>query len=366
MAIPLQVGIIGASAERGWAKVAHVPAVQRLEGLELGAVVTRDQPSAEKAAKAFGARAGYSDPQRLFADPAIDIVTVAVKVPDHRTLVLAAIAARKHIYCEYPLGRDHAESEELAAAARAAGLRVAVGLQTRRNPGVLKARDLVASGALGRILSARIRSTTMAFGPTVEPEMIFAEQAENGVTLPTIQGAHTLDTAVAVMGELAEACCLASTQYPQIEIQANDGPSARARTTPDHMLVQARLRESVPLSIEVAGGCPPEQTSFRFTLTGERAELVIEGGAPRGFQSGRLRLLLQGKPVPVEEGEVAALPDEAADVALTYAALRADIRNGTSSAPGFDHAVRVARLVEDMVHSSRTGRRMSAAGWPEQ
>ncbi len=52
----LQVGIICASAERGWAKISHVPAVQGVEGLALGAVVTRDQPPADKAAAAFGAR----------------------------------------------------------------------------------------------------------------------------------------------------------------------------------------------------------------------------------------------------------------------------------------------------------------------
>jgi predicted dehydrogenase len=75
MSKPLQVGIVSASPERGWAKVAHVPAVQGLAGLKLGAVATRDQPSAERAAKAFGARAGYGDPKHLFADLAIDIVT---------------------------------------------------------------------------------------------------------------------------------------------------------------------------------------------------------------------------------------------------------------------------------------------------
>ena len=40
MGTPLKVGIIGASAERGWAKISHVPAVQGLEGLELAAVAT--------------------------------------------------------------------------------------------------------------------------------------------------------------------------------------------------------------------------------------------------------------------------------------------------------------------------------------
>jgi predicted dehydrogenase len=47
MGTPLKVGIIGASAERGWAKISHVPAVQGLEGLELAAVATHNQRSAD-------------------------------------------------------------------------------------------------------------------------------------------------------------------------------------------------------------------------------------------------------------------------------------------------------------------------------
>ena len=199
----LQVGIIGASADRGWAKAAHVPAVQGLAGLHLAAVVSGGQAKSDAAAKAFGARVGYADAKALFADAEIDIVSVCVKVPDHRELVLAALAAGKHIYCEWPLGRSLAESEELAAAAGAAGVHVAIGLQTRRNSVARKAREMIVAGAIGRLLSARIVSSTVAFGPKVEAAMIFAENAVNGATLVTIQGAHTLDLAIAVLGPAA-------------------------------------------------------------------------------------------------------------------------------------------------------------------
>jgi hypothetical protein len=89
-----------------------------------------------------------------------------------QTDLLGALAAGKHVYCEYPLGRDRAESEVLAKAAQAAGVHAAIGLQ---------ARELIASGAIGRVLHARILSTSMAFGPQVEAAMAFAGQPENGV-----------------------------------------------------------------------------------------------------------------------------------------------------------------------------------------
>lgn len=360
----LRVGMIGASAGRGWAKESHVPAVQKLAGLELAAVATSDQNTADAAAKAFGARAGYGDANDLFGDPAIDLVTVAVKVPDHRELVLAAIAAGKHLYCEWPLGRDIAEAEELAAAARAAGVHVAVGLQTRMNPAARRARDLIGSGAIGRPLSAHIVSTTMAFGPKVEAAMAFGEKEENGVTLVTIQGGHTLDLAILVLGELDAAAALATTQFPQVEV--GDEAAQQARSTPDHILVQARVAGGPALSVEVAGGRPAEATPFRLEVTGETGVVVLDGGAPRGFQSGRLCLLLNGEEQQVDEGEMAGIPDTAANVAGIYAALRDDIVHGTSTAPDFDHAVRLTRLIDDLIASSRTGARKSAAAWPVQ
>jgi len=359
----LRVGIIGASAERGWAKVSHVPAVQGLAGLELAAVATRDPKSAAAAAEAFGVR-GYADAEEMFRDPAIDLIAVAVKVPDHRALVLGAVAAGKHLFCEWPLGRDLAEAEALAAAARAAGVHAAVGLQMRLNPAALRARDLILSGAIGRVLSARVVSTTMAFGPEVEPAMAFAEDAANGATLVTVQGAHTFDLAIAVLGELGEAGALATTQYPEIGLGGD--AARRARSTPDHVLVQARLAGGASLSVEVAGGRPPEATPFRLEVSGEAGDLVLEGGAPRGFQSGRLRLLLGGEEQRVDEGELAGLTDTAASVAGLYAALRDDIADGTSTAPDLDHAVRLTRLVDDLMASSRTGARRPAAGWPAQ
>ena len=358
----LQVGVIGASAERGWAQISHLPAVRKLAGLELAAVASGSQSKADAAAKAFGAKAAYGDAKDLFRDPRIDIVAICVKVPDHRELVLGALAVGKHIYCEWPLGRNLAESEELAAAAHAAGVHVAIGLQTRMNPAAQRARELIASGAIGRPLSARVVSNTVAFGPKVETAMAFAEKAENGVTLVTIQGAHTLDLAIALLGKLDELAALTTIQYPEVEV--GDDAMRQVRSTPDHLLVQARVSDGSALSVEVAGGRPPESATFRLEVTGEEGNLALEGGAVRGFQSGRLRLSLNGKPEHVDEAEIGPMPDPAANVAGMYAALRNDILSETSTAPDFAHAVRLTRLIDDVMSSARTGTRTSAASWP--
>lgn len=360
----LRVGIIGASAAGGWAKVSHVPAVQALDGLTLDAVATNSQASADEAARAFGARKGYGDAAALVRDPAIDVVTVAVRVPYHRALVLAAIEAGKHVLCEWPLGCDLGEAETLAVAARAAGIHAAIGVQARVSPATRRARTLIASGAIGRVLSARVISATAAFGPKVEPGYAFAEDPAMGTNLVTIQGGHTLDLVSAVLGPFSKAAAMATTQFPSVTV--GDVPVPRVRRTFDHVLVQARAAGGAAVAIEVAGGRPVDAVPFRFEVTGDKGRLVIEGGAPRGFQSGRLRLLLDGEEQHVDEGELSGLPAEAANVAGIYAALRDDIARGTATVPGFDHAVRLTHLVGDLLDSAGTGTRRSAREWPNE
>jgi predicted dehydrogenase len=90
----IRVGIVGADTKASWAKVSHVRAVTNLLGLKLAAVATRNEQSASEAA-AFGADRWFSDPFAMIRDERIDLVTIAVKVPAHRELVLATLDAGK-------------------------------------------------------------------------------------------------------------------------------------------------------------------------------------------------------------------------------------------------------------------------------
>ena len=243
----------------------------------------------------------------------------------------------------------------------AAAVHAAIGLQTRANAAAIRARALLASGAIGRVLSARVYSSTAGFGPVVPAPYLYLEDPANGVNLVTIQGAHTIDLAIALLGGLADLAALNTIQYPEIE--TGDDRTKQRRSTFDHMLLQARLAAGGALSVEVAGGRAHE-TPFRLEVVGEEGVLALAGGAPRGFQSGRLRLLLNDEPQTVDEGQTASLPDAAANVAGIYAALRDDILQGTSTAPGFQHAVRLSRLIDAVMRSSQTGNRAAEVNWP--
>lgn len=348
MASNLRVGIIGANASGGWAGEAHVPAVEALAGMTLAAVATNSQKTADAAARAFGVDKAYSDGFALIADPEIDIVTVATRVPDHRNLLLTAIAAGKHVYSEWPLGRGTAEASEIAKAAEAAGVKNAIGLQLRASPAVTQAREMIASGELGRILSFNALSTTAGFGPGVPPQFAYLEEPAAFANMVTIQGAHTLDLLLALGGSIESFSALGSRQFP--ETQVGEPREPQQRVTFDHLLAQGRFTANVPFTMEVAGG-RTKQTPFHLDVVGERGILRLDGGSPRGLQAGRVGLLRDGERLGVDEGERRGLTDGALNVAGVYALLRDDIVCGSSTVTGFAHAVRLTRLIEDALAS---------------
>src|SRR6201993_4550370 len=132
----IRVGIVGANPQRGFASVAHIPALQALPDFEIIAVCTSRQESAEAAARHLGARLAFADCEKLAQHPDVDLVTVSVKVPDHYRPVMAAIEAGKHVYCEWPLGRDTAEAIRMLEAAQRRGIRHVVGLQGQMSPAI--------------------------------------------------------------------------------------------------------------------------------------------------------------------------------------------------------------------------------------
>jgi len=355
---PLKVAFAGANARRGWAKDAHLPAIGALQGLTLHAVSARDQDLADEAAGAFGAAKAYGDSLEMVRDPEIDIVAITVKVPEHRAIVLAALAAGKHVYCEWPLGRDFAETEEMAAAAKAAGVHVAIGLQGENSDAVRHAAQLVRDGAIGRPLSLRVISPTAGWGAESPPFYAYLQDKRNGATLSTIAGGHTLSVIEAVVGAYSDVSALNSILVERMRLTGSD--KTVARTSPDHVVVIGRHEGGCVSSLEVVGGI--SDPAFLFEVRGEKGSIAIEGHFAGGFQGSNLTV---SATVPIP-----ALPDAAAsgldgpphNVAQLYGRLEADIRGGTRTVPDFDRAVRLAKLLDVIDLASEEGRRVTISG----
>ena len=207
------------------------PGFQKAEGSALLAVMRRRGDLAADFARRHGVRAWYDDAAALIDDPAVDAVYVATPPGAHEELALAVCAARKPAYVEKPMARNHAECRRMIDAFAAAGVPLFVAYYRRALPRFLRARDLVASGALGRVTGVSYRLA----GPyhrDVEalvrdgaplPWRVQAEHAGGGLFLDL--GCHTLDILDFILGPLEDVRGSAE--------QRRDAPLRRGRRRDD-------------------------------------------------------------------------------------------------------------------------------------
>ncbi|MDA8291430.1 MAG: Gfo/Idh/MocA family oxidoreductase [Actinomycetota bacterium] len=117
------------------------------------AVGSRRPGSAELFADRFRVPNRHGSYESLVADPEVDVVYVATPHPRHRDDAVLALEAGKPVLLEKPFALDAREAREVVAAARARGLFLMEAMWTRFLPHVAEIRSVLASGALGEIVS---------------------------------------------------------------------------------------------------------------------------------------------------------------------------------------------------------------------
>jgi predicted dehydrogenase len=344
------VGVVGAAAKSGWAKMSHVPAINDLPGLRLAAVATRNEQSAREAAKAFGADRWYRDPLAMIRDDKIDIVTVSVNLPAHRELVLAALKAGKAVYCEAPLGCSVAEAEEMVNATHS--LHTAIGLQGRLNPPVRRAAELVSSGKIGRPLSARIVSQTLAFGPEMPVAQEYFIKRSSGANL--LAGGYTLDLVEAVLGKIIEVDTRAEIRWPIVRLIETGIESIRE--TADYVGILGKTTSGTALTADIEAGVPQDSVRFSFEVRGSDGWLSLTSDHLYGCQAGDLTLrssaVFAGPDAPAVSDNIM---ETAINVGEVYAQLARDLNEGTHRTPGFREALHNSCLVEAVRRSAERG-----------
>ena len=186
-------------------------------------------------------------------------------MPAHHDLIVAALRAGKHVATEWPVGTSTAQTERTAAAASGTDRHTSVGLPSRLNPAVVRAQELIRSGAVGQVLSATVHSPTAGFGRWCRGGAA-PRGARSRHELTTIQLAHTLDLAVTLAGPLISVTALTTIQYPDLTV----GGLGRqhTRTIPDPVLLHGRLAGGGALAVQVVGGRPADDVPFRLDLVG--------------------------------------------------------------------------------------------------
>jgi predicted dehydrogenase len=362
----LGVGIIGVNPAWGWAATAHIPALRALPNYDIRAVSATSAEAARAAGEAFGVSAVFAHHDELVAQHDIDVVAVTVKVPHHRELVSAALAAGKAVYCEWPLGRDVDEAREMAALAARRGVRTVIGLQARQAPAIEFVKELLSDGYVGEVLSTTMIGVSVRGDVVIRPNVYMLDE-KNGANLLTVAFGHSLDTLNHVLGEFAELSAVSANRRPLITAEGTR--EQIGKTAADQIAVIGTLRSGATASVHireaVAGGIGflweinGTDGTLRITADAALPEIfpLTVAGARGGSEPAELAI-----PVVLTRKWPALASLEGApayNVGRAYASFAEDIANGGHSVPDFSDAVRRHEVIAAIERSAASGERVT-------
>ena len=135
------------------ARAKVIPGMQRAARCRIVAIASRDLEQAHAAAAAAGIPKAHGSYEALLADPEVDAVYIPLPNHLHAEWTIAAVRAGKHVLCEKPLALSASDAERMIAAAEEAGVLLMEAFMYRLHPSWVAARDLVASGRIGRLVA---------------------------------------------------------------------------------------------------------------------------------------------------------------------------------------------------------------------
>ncbi len=152
----LRWGVIGCG---GIADRRTIPGMMDAENAELCAVMDANIDSAKRVCEKYGAKYAFDSIEELLKTDEIEAVYIASPVFCHLEQVEAAAKAKKHILLEKPLGLDVKEAEKIEKICKKYGVKLCTAFMMRFHAYHQKIREIIQSGALGEIVSARAQFT---------------------------------------------------------------------------------------------------------------------------------------------------------------------------------------------------------------
>ena len=188
----VKLGLIGA----GGISQAHCRTMASIEGAEIIAVSDLVQANLDRAKENWGISKTFNDYNEMLEMDELEAVLVCTPTGVHGAPTVAALKAGKHVLCEKPMEAKLGSATEMVRAAHENGKILMVALKLRYSPQVIKAKEIVDTGALGDIYYVE----TVADRRRGNPGGSFIRKATAGLGASADIGIYALDTALYLMG----------------------------------------------------------------------------------------------------------------------------------------------------------------------
>ena len=244
----------------------------QLPAIDLAAVCTSNPESAKRAAKEGGYRKWLTEASALIQDD--DVLVVDCSLPNfaHKSVLLEAISAGKHVYCEKPLALNGAEAKEIVNAATAAQVQVGMTFNYRFIPALLRAHELMQAGALGEIYRFQAEYLHAGYENPEKPLSWRLQHDTSGGGALADLGAHAIDLMRWLLGEFQSVRAMTQTYITERPISYGAKEKGRV-TVDDAAWLQVRLKNGALGTIEASRFSTGVLDELRFEICGQKGAL---------------------------------------------------------------------------------------------
>ena len=249
------------------------------------AICGRDEAGVKEAAGSLGWESYETDYRKLIARDDVGLVDVVTPGNTHREIVLAALEAGKHVFCEKPLANTLAEAKEMVTAARNAGTVNMVCFNYRRAPAVQLAKKLIEEGRLGTIRHWRATYLQdFIMDPGFPLIWRLKKDLAGSGALGDI-GAHIIDLSHFLVGGISEVVGMTETfvkERPLEEAGAGGGLSAGGGaemgevTVDDAAAFLARFENGALGTFEATRFAAGRRNKNAFEINGSRGSVAFD------------------------------------------------------------------------------------------
>jgi predicted dehydrogenase len=265
---------MGRAHSNAWRQVARFLSPKLTPRMKV--ICGRDRRNVQRAAAQLGWEESATDWREVVERPDIDVVDIATPGDSHAEIAIAAARAGKAILCEKPLANDVREARAMWKAVQKAGVPHMLCHNYRRIPAVMLARQLVASGKIGRIF--HYRGTYLqdwCVDPALPLYWRFRKEKAGSGSLGDILS-HSLDLGRYVTGsEVTEVSGALETFVKQRPLP--EDPKRKGKVTVDDAaLALVRFANGALGSIEGTRFAAGRKNYNRFELNGEKGSIAFD------------------------------------------------------------------------------------------
>ena len=354
----VRVGIIGCG---GIANRKHLPSLTAIPGVEAVGFYDLRPENARASAEQFGTDARvYDSYQQLLADDRIDVVHICTPNGMHAPIAIDALDAGKHVMCEKPMATSAADAEKMCEAAKRNGKNLSVSYQNRFRRDSQYVYNMVQKGELGEIYYAKAHAVRRRGVPA--HGYFLNREAQGGGSLID-QGTHALALTLWLMDNY-EPESVVGTTYNKLS-QFPNAANAWGSWNPAEFEVEEaamafiRMKNGATLVLENCWAMNILNVDAdKSTLCGTLGGIdMVDGLRVNGEHNGKLYVTNVDL---YNASGIRDYPIEAVDNPYQTEAeawINA-IRTGTRPVVRAEQALTVARIIDAIYESAKTGRQV--------